>query len=238
MVAKFENIYHRVMNNKNISSGDIHNANEIIAYIKEHDCKEFIDSWNIMLKYQWSSHVLKRLDRLGLLEWFLPDVAVLKSISQNKRKTVDALQHTLKVLNEADKRDLSLLIKWAAIFHDIGKAHCENNFHYHEYKSEFMIDGILDKFPVVRGENRLKLYKLVRYHMWPLGYQRNQNYTDKTIENFIKKISDINLCIDIVDLAICDKLATHNRQEYISPLLELKSKIWDIHERTKTVQTA
>ena len=58
------------------------------------------------------------LDELGFFQLFLPELARLKGLDQNHYHTKDVWDHTLQVVSDTPPR---LLIRLAALFHDLGK---------------------------------------------------------------------------------------------------------------------
>ncbi|HWQ70927.1 MAG TPA: CCA tRNA nucleotidyltransferase [Desulfitobacteriaceae bacterium] len=61
---------------------------------------------------------LNFLDELGFFSFFLPELARLKGLAQNRYHTKDAWEHTLQVVGNTPAR---LLIRLAGLFHDLGK---------------------------------------------------------------------------------------------------------------------
>jgi poly(A) polymerase len=232
------------VNNKPINGDEIRNAHTIMGFVTEKSERmsnvelDYMETWRQILEYKWSSHIMKRLDRLGLIKIFFPDLEVLKDVPQNKRKTLNAFQHTLKVLNEVDKRHDDIVMKLAALFHDLGKAQCwfgnanmintgraalgKDNFHYHEYHSEIIAAKILDTFPIITDPIQIKrLFTIIRYHMRPLAYQRQPNWKDSTICNFHYDVRSRGSNIfEIIDFAICDKLSTNKHIKHLEELRE------------------
>ncbi|HWQ89993.1 MAG TPA: CCA tRNA nucleotidyltransferase [Desulfitobacteriaceae bacterium] len=61
---------------------------------------------------------IKLLDELGFFQLFLPELARLKGLTQNHYHTKDVWEHTLQVVSDTPP---CLLIRLAALFHDLGK---------------------------------------------------------------------------------------------------------------------
>lgn len=223
-------IFNNGKENYPIRGGEICIAKDIIGFIATNKKdfndieKYYIETWCQILEYKWSSHIMKRLDRLGLIKVFFPELDRLKVVPQNKRRTLNAFQHTLKVLNEVDKRHDDIIMKLAALFHDLGKAQVGygDNFYFHEYHSEVMTAEILERFPIlIENSDIRKLLTIIRYHMRPLAYQRHPNWKDATVEKLAREIERKGASIyDVIDFAICDKLSTNKHIKHLEELRE------------------
>jgi putative nucleotidyltransferase with HDIG domain len=77
------------------------------------------DELTKMLLHPTADDALRDLLDLGLLVKFAPELAALKGVEQGRHHTVDAWDHTLKVVKAAWSSDLVLTL--AALTHDIGK---------------------------------------------------------------------------------------------------------------------
>lgn len=58
------------------------------------------------------------LDKLGYFRAYLPELARLQGLEQNRYHTMDAWEHTVQVVGNTPPR---LLLRLAALFHDLGK---------------------------------------------------------------------------------------------------------------------
>lgn len=88
---------------------------------------------------------IKMLDKIGYLDVFIPELARLKGIVQNKYHSLDAWEHTLMVFRNTPQ---DLFLRLAGLFHDIGKwevasrecylvgklRYVDNNYYIGEYK--------------------------------------------------------------------------------------------------------
>jgi len=61
---------------------------------------------------------IRLLDELGYIDAFLPELARLKGLVQNRYHTKDAWEHTLHVFRNTPSR---LMLRLAGLFHDLGK---------------------------------------------------------------------------------------------------------------------
>ncbi len=115
------------------------------------------------------------LDKLGLLEMILPEVAILKEIEQpRKYHLYGAYEHTLKAF-EYSECDLQL--RWATLLHDIGKAVCfkeSGNFYNHEVVGEAMCVKILERLKFSNADVK-EISSMVRWHMLDLANNMSKN---------------------------------------------------------------
>lgn len=91
---------------------------------------------------------LNLLDELGFFKLYIPELARLKGLVQNRYHTKDAWEHTLQVVSNTPP---ILFIRLAGLFHDIGKWETASHecyardrlvFHENNYKlGEFLILG-------------------------------------------------------------------------------------------------
>jgi poly(A) polymerase len=81
---------------------------------------------------------LKLLDELGFLSFFLPELARLKGLVQNRYHTKDAWEHTLHVVSNTPAQ---LLIRLAGLFHDLGKWETASRECYVRGKLEYRQNG-------------------------------------------------------------------------------------------------
>jgi len=176
---------------------------------------------------------LLRLDQLGLFNIFIPELTALKKIPQNKQNSKDAFTHSLIV---ADQIKADPMLKWAALLHDIGKAHYRTNpnggfdFRGHEFNGAKLAKGILKRMKVSHSGD---IYKLVQFHTHPLDYQRQPNWKMTTVNKFVEKYE--HLSQPLVDLAIADKIASSNKADYLEELYKLKQMIEEIQYEPKRV---
>lgn len=66
-------------------------------------------------------HALFTLNRFGVLQYIMPEVAACFGVTQNKYHHEDVGMHCLTVLNKASKLNSDPLVRLAALLHDIGK---------------------------------------------------------------------------------------------------------------------
>ncbi len=81
---------------------------------------------------------LNLLEELGYFEMYLPELARLKGLVQNRYHTKDAWQHTLHVVSNTPP---DLLLRLAGLFHDLGKWETASRECYARGRLEFCKKG-------------------------------------------------------------------------------------------------
>jgi poly(A) polymerase len=118
----------------------------------------------------------------GYLKEVLPDLAQLRGVSQLPAHRDDAFIHTLKVV---DAIEPSLVRRWAALLHDIGKGPTfietpegRSRFFDHDRVGAVMAGEIM---PVAGESAELteQVQRLVSLHMRPVSY--NAEWTDSAV---------------------------------------------------------
>jgi tRNA nucleotidyltransferase (CCA-adding enzyme) len=114
---------------------------------------------------------VRLLHTLGALPHTLPELIPAIGFEQNRFHIHDVFEHTLWVLRRApaDK-----ILRWAAIFHDVGKPHTlsvddqgNRHFYLHELRSEDLSKARLEALKFSHRD-QTAIVTLVRHHMRPL----------------------------------------------------------------------
>lgn len=209
----------------------IENGKSIPYYIDSKICDPIV-----FLDYEQASLVLHKIiegkNPANIFRFFekhkilLPNFGFLyelRRIPQNKHKSKDVFDHTMRVL-ESIPDGHQILLKWAALFHDIGKGisnHQDNNFYKHaEYSLK--LTKVIAKLYNIRCADALET--IVQYHMLPLEYQRNPVWSEEAIKNFIVKCSP-EYVLSVIAFSYYDKKAETDKKEFLEPLIELKEKV-------------
>ncbi|MGC8977559.1 MAG: CCA tRNA nucleotidyltransferase, partial [Candidatus Ratteibacteria bacterium] len=131
------------------------------------------------------------LDRTGLLEIILPEIANLKEKGTD-HPCKDLFEHTLKTLDNTSKRTKNIYIRLSALLHDIGKPYTlkiekgKVSFHRHEFVGEKLSYNICRRLKISE-ENAKFIGRLIRFHLRP-HLLAKENPTDSALRRFIREI--------------------------------------------------
>jgi tRNA nucleotidyltransferase/poly(A) polymerase len=145
------------------------------------------DELRRILRAQLPSRSVLLLERLGLLEVILPEVAALRGVPQAKLVPGDALDHTLATVDAAtDTGDGSERL--AALLHDVGKATTMGDGHFigHDRVGAELAAAALDRLRVP-GWQAAQVIHAVRHHM----YAYDASWTDAAVRRFIRRLEPI-----------------------------------------------
>ncbi len=168
---------------------------------------------------------LQYLSKKKILLYLIPSLERLKRVPQNKGKSKNAFEHTLRVLDCVPVDNAPL--RWAALLHDLGKYDsylADKNFRYHQIYSAEIADSLCVAYAVQQEE---KVRSIVKNHMFPLDYQRRPDWTEKAIKAFIARCGEFH-AIDVVDFAYYDKAAENNVPEFLKIITELRNKVKEV----------
>lgn len=114
---------------------------------------------------------IRRLLELGALEYTIPELLPAVGFEQNRFHIHDVFEHTLWVL---ERTPPDLVLRWAALFHDIGKPHTlsvddagNRHFYQHEVVSDAQSRARMSTLRFSR-EDTNSIGLVVRHHMRPL----------------------------------------------------------------------
>jgi len=112
------------------------------------------------------------LKDIGGLPWTIPELIPAIGFEQNRYHIHDVFDHTMAVL---DRAPADPILRWAALFHDIGKPHTlstdesgERHFYLHEIESTKISWERMEKLRFSHDEMK-RISSVVRHHMRPMN---------------------------------------------------------------------
>jgi tRNA nucleotidyltransferase/poly(A) polymerase len=115
---------------------------------------------------------VSKLNTIGALPYTLPELIPSVGFEQNRYHIHDVFDHTLAVL---DRTPPDRILRWSAIFHDIGKPHTlsvdaggERHFYSHEVVSTTLSWQRMEHLRFSHDDMK-QISSVVRHHMRPLS---------------------------------------------------------------------
>jgi len=129
------------------------------------------------------SRAFATLERVGLLEVILPELAALRGIPQAKAVPGDALDHTLAAVDAAPVDDEADM-RWTALLHDLGKATTLADGHFigHESVGADLARKVMERLRMPRGRTD-RIAGAIEMHM----YNYEPGWTDAAVRRFIRR---------------------------------------------------
>ena len=169
-----------------------------------------------------ASEIFRYFNKNKALEYICWNLDVLRFVPQDKGKSNNAFDHTLKVIDVVPKE--RTLLRWVALLHDFGKydSHViDKNFRRHQLFSHRTAEIFTRLYEVPEAA---KVVNIVKNHMFPLDYQRNPNWTMRAVRRLIERIGEDDV-IETVQFSYYDKKSENDYVEYLKPILELERMV-------------
>lgn len=170
------------------------------------------------------------LQNAGFFEYLIPEIRDGLELKSSKNFK-EIWPHTLRVINQTPPK---LTIRWAALFHDLGKAQAFSikngkvTFHNHEKLSARIFDRFARKSGIFTPGQRSCIYFLVSN----LGYIESyeSNWTDSAVRRLAKELGIY--MEDIFTLSSADITTgnTNKKNRILKEIQELKDRVVKIRE--------
>jgi poly(A) polymerase len=159
--------------------------------------ERIIEEMNKLITAPYASRGMRLLADAGLLQVFLPEIAAMRTTTQGRRSK-DVFEHTLRVI---DRTRPDLVLRWAALLHDIGKprtivqANGEIHFPGHEVVGERLSAEILTR---LRAQQALtqRVAHLSGLHMRANQYE--DDWSDGAVRRLMRETgTDLGLLLEL-----------------------------------------
>ncbi len=155
--------------------------------------------------------------KLGVLRYMMPEVEEGLGVAQNQAHSFDVFEHSLRTLQHAADKKWTLIVRIAALLHDVGKPASrrwsdekkEWTFYGHDVIGGRMAKKILTelKFPKDTIE---QVSSLVRWHMF---FSDPDKITLSAVRRVITRVGTQHIK-DLLNLRVCDRIGTGRPKEH------------------------
>ncbi|MDR3115632.1 MAG: HD domain-containing protein [Treponema sp.] len=169
------------------------------------------------------SRAFRLMEKTGLLELLLPELACCRNIAQKGFHRFDVLDHSLLACDAAARDQAPGLVRIAALLHDIGKPLTRNRdaagvwtFYQHEQVSAALSRDLLTRLRYPNGVIE-GIVHLIREHM----FHYEPHWSDGAVRRFIIRVGEEHLD-HLYHLRRADAYATTGQElpgDFLLPLI-------------------
>ncbi len=201
----------------------IHGALSISAKVSWERVRDEIDK---ILASPIPSQAFLLMEKTGLLELFIKELAVCRGVEQKGFHSFDVLDHSLLACDYAAAKNYSHQVRLAALLHDIGKPDVRKldesgvwTFYRHEEIGADMCNKLLKR---LRYSNEVieNVCHLVKEHM----FHYTEDWSNSAVRRFIARVGETAL-EDLYLLRRADAFALAGKETEPMNLTELSDRV-------------
>jgi len=173
---------------------------------------------------------LNMAQKLEILTFISPELENMVGVAQNKQAHLyDVWEHSLRSLQHAADKDLSLIIRLSALFHDIAKPQTKrevgNNttFYGHDVVGAKVTRETLSRLNFSK-EIVEKVSNFVRWHMF---FSDTEEITPPAVRRLIRNVGKENIW-DLMEIRKCDRIGSGRPKEEPYRLRKFEAMIEEV----------
>ena len=208
--------------------------------IKIISAERITEELNKIMLSQKPSTGLRLLQETGLMEYILPEVVALKGVEEvDGQLHKDNFYHTLQVVDNISENTDKLYLRYAALFHDLGKPTSKKfipetgwTFHHHEFIGSKMVVKVFKRLKLPLGEPMKYVQKIVQLSSRPIAVSE-ENATDSAARRLLFDAGD-----DIEDLMLlCEAdITTRNerkKKRFLANFQKVRERLVEVEKKDK-----
>lgn len=200
------------------------------------------DEFSKLMLGREASRALDLAASTGLASEFLPELPALRLEQDPVHRHKDLFRHTLAVLDnvcEADREEPDLILRLAALLHDVGKPKTRQvgpegvTFHHHEAVGAQMAESRLRELRYagrVVEEVREVVYLHMRFHSYRLGW------TDRAVRRYVRDAGALLGRLNTLVRADCTTRNPERATALARRIDELEERIRDLAAREELLR--